>query len=246
MSKTLEFATRFDEEFRHSVYFERMQEMESRFIHHDPSRQVGSERYIEILGADVDQTRHMRRTLILTSSFIRQHNQLCQGDNTLIPIDDEDVVLLELAAITHDWGESICGDPKFELRTEDDTKKEIVAYEEIFNSLFKNDIDLFEQIGIEREELRSKLVEIIFNSDSSLGKVFNTIERIGYLLTVSRAHRKLTEEDTLTDIEVSQMRRLRREVSGRHIGVLLQRGDEGLPVGADVAHKVGLEIQEAA
>lgn len=219
-----------DNSFQTSEFANFQAQMPARFSHHDPNNLVGSDRYIEILGADVDPTKHMSRTLTITNSFVRQHNALCAINAVLVPISDDESRLLQLAAITHDWGETIVGDVKYDLKTDEDEKQEIQAYGTIIaeNSGTDEELD---------EETEDALVSIIFDPETKLGKIFNTIERVGYLLTALRAHRMITEF-SLSGAELEQMNRIRKEVPVRHYDTLQKRSESGLPVAGQVIDTV--------
>lgn len=97
--------------------------------------------------------------------------------------EDEEKLLL-IAAISHDWAESITSDISLGDKTVADEEDERAAFEENLASFYKGDD--FELVDQARRE-------IVFDHSSKLGELLNAIERIGYLRTALRANQVINQ-----------------------------------------------------
>lgn len=135
---------------------------------------VSNERWVELLGADVNNLTHLTLTYGLAQDFIR-------AADTLQPnfLTSEDEQLLQVAALIHDWAESIVGDVSFGDKTDSDELEEQAAFEANLASFYDGDMTL----------INKARTEVVFDhtGKSKLGQVFNAIERVGYLRTALRA-----------------------------------------------------------
>ena len=147
-------------------------------------KDVSNERWVELLGADVNNLTHLTLTYGLAQDFIRTAQTL-QPDF----LSSEDEQLLQVAALIHDWAESIVGDISFGDKTANDEIEEQAAFEANLASFYKSDLTL----------INKARTEIVFDhtGKNKLGKVFNAIERVGYLRTALRAGDHIIRGDAM-------------------------------------------------
>lgn len=145
---------------------------------------VSNERWVELLGADVNNLTHLTLTYGLAQDFIRSA-QVLQPDF----LTSEDEQLLQVAALIHDWAESIVGDISFGDKTANDELEEQTAFEANLASFYDGDITLINRAR----------TEIVFDhtGKNKLGQVFNAIERVGYLRTALRAGGHVVRGDAM-------------------------------------------------
>jgi hypothetical protein len=145
---------------------------------------VSNERWVELLGADVNNLTHLTLTYGLAQDFIRTAQTL-QPD--LLTSEDEQ--LLQVAALIHDWAESIVGDISFGDKTANDEIEEQEVFEANLASFYDGDITL----------INKARTEIVFDhtGKNKLGQVFNAIERVGYLRTALRAGDHIIQGDAM-------------------------------------------------
>jgi hypothetical protein len=145
--------------------------------------EVANERWIQLLGADVNNLTHMPLTYGLAQDFIRTADR-----DQSYPLDDSEKELLQVAALTHDWAEAIVGDITFGDKTDEDERAEAAAFDAYLSGFYT---------GKEAELIQKAREEIIFDhsGDTKLGRVFNAIERVGYMRTALRAHAHLVTDD---------------------------------------------------
>ena len=133
--------------------------------------------WTELLGADVNNLTHMPLTYGLARAFIN-HTRVHQSDL----MNESEEKLLLIAALSHDWAESITTDISFGDKTVLDDEEEQAAFERYLVSFYQGkDFELVDQARR----------EIVFDHDSKLGEILNAIERIGYLRTALRADQLL-------------------------------------------------------
>jgi hypothetical protein len=126
-----------------------------------------TEQWCNLLGPDVNNLGHMPHTQGIAAEFSAAQN-----------LDTETSRLLATTAITHDWGEAIIGDIALPAKTEEDEKREQVAYRQIAYDL------LGEQMG---EDLTTRVWSVLNKTNSEAGDMFRAIEYIGYCTTALRA-----------------------------------------------------------
>jgi len=138
------------------------------------------------LGYDVNNLEHGQLTYGIANRFVTA----MENSNSEIRLSLEEKRLLLLAAIVHDWGEGMtkAGDVNYNRKTKDDEKKELEA---LINGL--KDI-----IGI---ETTNQIKEILEDTTTKLGQIFNAIEYIGYLRTGIKAWKKSKE---INDLKLSE------------------------------------------
>jgi hypothetical protein len=130
---------------------------------------------VELLGADVNNLTHLTLTYGLTQDFIRVAEKLQPGY-----LDDEDEELLQIAALIHDWAEAIVGDISFGDKTATNEVEEQAAFAAHLAEFYTGDAT---------ELINKARTEIVFDhaGENKLSRVFNAIERVGYLRTALRA-----------------------------------------------------------
>jgi len=137
---------------------------------------VSNERWVQLLGADVNNLTHMPLTWGLTMSFVSRIN--AQQPDLLNTHEGQ---VLQAAALIHDWAEAIVGDITFSEKTSEQETEEhsqLIAILEQFSGETTQDI-----WGLVDEAAHS----VVFSHEGKLGHMFNTIERVGYLRTALRA-----------------------------------------------------------
>jgi hypothetical protein len=177
---------------------------------------VSNERWVELLGPDVNNLTHLPLTYALTQGMIRQMEIQQPGF-----INEEEAELLKTAALIHDWAEALVGDTTYSDKTNQHEEEEKVEFANILSSLEHD----------EAAEL-SKLIaraadEVVFSPDTKLGKIFNTVERIGYVRTAVRAGKQVMEGTAPECREGLEW--LIADVMGNHIEVLIDRIKTHLP-----------------
>jgi hypothetical protein len=160
----MELATDLYDSFAQSAYGQDMRQ-KTRFNVFKPEW-VSTELWCDILGPDVNNLEHMLHTHDLTDRFC--FNNEIDGDTT--------DTLLRTAA-THDIGEAIIGDIALPNKTDEDEKREKVAYRKIVTQLF----------GERGEELTDEVWSVLEKTDKHKGEMFRAIEYIGYCTTAMRA-----------------------------------------------------------
>jgi hypothetical protein len=143
---------------------------------------MSNEHWVKLLGADVNNLTHLSLTYGLTRSLI---THLEQEQPQLLSKDEENI--LQTAALIHDWAESIVGDISFGDKTAADETEEqrqlSMNLQHFFNGESK-EAEAYVDIA---------MAEVIFTPESKLGRIFNAIERAGYLRTALRASRHVVE-----------------------------------------------------
>lgn len=145
--------------------------------------QLANEEWIGLLGADVNNLTHMPLTYGLAKSFIRETER--EG---AVYLNEADQLLLKVAAIIHDQGESIVGDISFGDKTEDDEAEEKLQFEQNLESFCPGATIEMKKLIVRARD------EVVFDSTTKVGKVFNAIERVGYIRTALRASTHVQNE----------------------------------------------------
>jgi len=141
-----------------------------------------NEQWRELLGPDVNNLEHMRVTYQLTQSFVR-HSQAHQPGL----LTATDATQLLVAAVIHDQGEALVGDISYGDKQTADTRKEQQLFAE-HAAAFTPDAS-----SMLRHYLARARDTIVFDSTTRLGRMFNAIERVGYLRTALRASQQLSD-----------------------------------------------------
>lgn len=145
--------------------------------------EVTNERWVELLGADVNNLTHLTLTYGLTRDFVATTDTLQPGY-----FSKDEKQILQIAALIHDWAESIVGDVSFGDKTAVDEAEEQRVFESHVAQFYTGDaIDLIDRAR----------KEVVFDhaGESKLGSAFNAIERVGYLRTALRAYSHVAARD---------------------------------------------------
>jgi hypothetical protein len=145
--------------------------------------EVSNGRWVELLGADVNNLTHLTLTYGLVQNFVRATDMLQPGY-----LNEEEDEVLKVAALIHDWAEAIVGDISYGDKTDIDELQEQAAFEAHLAQFY--DGDAANLIDKARKE-------VVFDhmGNSKLGKAFNAIERVGYLRTALRASDHVIDQD---------------------------------------------------
>lgn len=186
-----------------------------RFGRYKPT-DVSNERWVELLGADVNNLTHMPLTYGLIRTFI-SHLETMQPDY----LNTEEVHTLQAAAITHDWAEAIVGDVSFGDKTEEQEQEERAAFKKHLAQFYTGDAT---------ELIDKARREVVFDHDGNtkLGEIFNATERIGYLRTALRASEHVLRQDALDCAD--GMRWLVADVLLQQVPTLLNYSNKFIPV----------------
>jgi hypothetical protein len=158
--------------FSKTVYGEKL----SRDVRYDKYRpdHISKDEWVKLLGADVNNLTHMPLTYGIARAFI---NDARQHQPDLLNEGEEKLLLV--AAISHDWAESITTDISYGDKTLANDEEEKLMFEQNVAQFYNGeDFDLVDQARR----------EVVFNHDSKVGELLNAVERIGYLRTALRAH----------------------------------------------------------
>ena len=135
-------------------------------------------RWQYLLGPDVIGFTHPRVTADITERFITYN----ESHGVRLPVNDKSA--LRTAPWIHDLGELILdsqsvGDVSYEQKTD--------AHELQENRVFSLALQRIPD-GPEKDFMRWVYTNIAMNKDTPLGRMFNAVERVGYLETGVRAH----------------------------------------------------------
>lgn len=138
------------------------------------------EEWIGLLGPDVGGLTHGPLTRRLAKSFI-QHSRESQPGL----LNGGEEVLLEVTAIAHDWGEAIegIGDVTYSENTDEKKEREKAELLANLDNFYEGSTDKVKEL------IQTGITDIAFNSGANekLARVFNAIERVGYVRTALRA-----------------------------------------------------------
>ena len=149
--------------------------------------EVSNEEWVRILGPDVNNLEHLKKTLAVAGEFIHlarhPHPEWPFGE---VEFSREGEELLCLTAVIHDWGEAVVGDILWHRKTsESDARKEFAALHKIIEELCR---PRYEGLLMEKIYLAADIA--FLKGDSTLNQDFNVIEKIGYGSTAMRAWEK--------------------------------------------------------
>lgn len=145
------------------------------------------ERWIGILGTDVDNLDHMRlswRLAVGFANFCNSHG----NRNDLAHFSADDILELGLAACVHDWGEGMTkkGDISKLLKTQADEDEE-------YRILLGNVSKVAKDSGL-AIEITGAVKTVLLNPDHKLAQAFNVVEKVGYFRTAVRSYEKAHEQ----------------------------------------------------
>lgn len=152
---------------------------EIRYSRYKPDS-IDNSQWERLLGADVNNLKHLSVTYGLTIAFLNHCNKTVAQDSEIQFSQEEQEVLL-LLAVCHDWAEAVVGDTMFDLKTDHERDKEDSILTQMIMNLTNNHPDkkLLDQ--------GKRVIAVIQNEVPKLGRAFNAIERLGYLRTGLRA-----------------------------------------------------------
>lgn len=137
--------------------------------------ETSTDQWCQLLGADVNNYRHLRLTLGLAKSFLRRVD--------LENLTVEDLEVLMLTAVTHDWAEAITMDIDYDKKGQN----EETAERDLLAGL------LHEFIPEDKRSVNPRaprVLETLYDRDSKLWLMFNLVEKIGYIRTGINAYRR--------------------------------------------------------
>lgn len=123
-----------------------------------------------LLGDDVNNLRHMPHTHYLAKQF-------CEAQR----LDSETTDVLLTVAMTHDWGEAIVGDIPMPEKTDDDERREEIAYRHIATTLLGDE---------QGTALCATVLPVLYphhKETDGAPDMFRAIEYVGYCTTALRA-----------------------------------------------------------
>lgn len=135
-----------------------------------------------LLGVDVNNLKHLKLSYGMARQFIKYTEELSpdQGEKKIELTTKEKEDLL-LAATIHDWAEAIVGDVSYDFKTKEHEEKEYAELKKMAGGI----------LGENSDELIARIANVtdtvIKDTNSKLGKIFNMIERVGYVRTALRA-----------------------------------------------------------
>jgi hypothetical protein len=179
---------------------------------------VSDARWQELLGADVNNLKHALLTRNLTRSML---SHLRVDRPQLLSENEGDI--LEVMAFIHDFGEGVGIDITYSDKTEDDSKKEMLDLKDLLDKYYG-------ESSPEIATLMEDAFDVLDGNDFSglnvnkLGKIFNTVERVGYLRTALRAAKHI-EDGTAPDCE-DGFSWIIADVFGNQLGALIERARE--------------------
>ncbi len=176
------------------------------------------------LGADMNNLKHMPLIAGLTRSFLKHQDP----EKALNRTDSQ---IMVLASEVHDWAESITDDKSFDQKTvvEDEEEAHMMTF------LLKRMLG-----GKLSRETLMQVYSTVKDRDSRLGKIFNAIERVGYMRsglnawTASSRPPGKVMRGLSPELE-SELREslqwLASNVAGNQVGKLLEYAEIYRPVG---------------
>jgi len=128
----------------------------------------------KLLGADVNNLKHMRLMYGFTQALIKESDHLSEEEKT---------ILLK-TALTHDWAESVTGDIPRPMKTDGD--------DEVERKILRN---IFAEFGIRESE---EILRVMFEKETRLAVIWNSIEIAGYLRTAFNFWQRAKSVDSET------------------------------------------------
>lgn len=170
---------------------------------------MSREKWVHLMGKDVCNLEHMRISYAMTRRFI--HDCITEGQHISLP-DQEDLLL---TAVSHDWGEAVHGDKKYDLKTQADHDAEMETLRGHSLNWLDDDVP-----GL-TDRICAAIHRTLGNGDPSLSEAFNVVERMGYVRTALQADRiaHATDNDELRE----RLQLLAANVVSHHTEVLLSK-----------------------
>jgi hypothetical protein len=162
-----------------------------RYAKHKPE-EISDGDWKKILGGDINNLDHLIITKGLTLSFLKGCKNTGKEWEGKIPkeacFSEEEQQLLLLTASMHDWGEAVKGDIHYYDKTKQDDIEEMQELRTIINEILSE--ILGEKHNLDIKRIIDKIINILTQTESKLGKAFNAIEKVGYVRTSIRAYDK--------------------------------------------------------
>lgn len=145
--------------------------------------EISNKQWVELLGPDVNNLTHMTFTFELAGDFVADLRLVQPGMLT-----EDEAELLLVAALIHDWAESVKGDISYGDKTLTDEQEEAAIFEALLPEFYQGDA----------YALVDQAREVVFDHDgvTKLGKMFNAVERLGYIHTTLCAVEHIFVGDT--------------------------------------------------
>ena len=129
-----------------------------------------------LLGPDVVLLTHPKVVAQIAEDFVSYEG---------VTLTDEEQTLFSTAPWIHDLGELIIesdgiGDVSFDQKTDAHEKKEILIFDAVLNAIPNS---------ATKRLIKRAYQDVVIDRHSELGRMFNVVERIGYLLTAVRAYK---------------------------------------------------------
>lgn len=202
--------------FEHSPYSAPIK-TQTRWDHFRPES-IDKTEWAELLGTDAYAEKHPRLMLGLVREYIR-----VSPDGSL---SQEDQRMLQLAAITNDWGEAsdtesgmpALGHISYSKKTYLHRQAEQAMYQTVFQDL------------LGKQHLKEQLIveSILFNPDTRLGQIYDATRHVNYLRMALSAYKKSKRVDDPT-VE-SHLRWLSADVLSNQLPTLIEYGKTLTPV----------------
>lgn len=167
----------------------------------------------KILGYDVNNLEHMRLTDFITIGLVDLQNQNFPGS-----FSQEEKNILRKTAMVHDLPEADSGDINYELKTDDDEKRELQLMRKILSQ------GSFPEV-ISKDE-REQIILILKDKESKLGEAFNIVERIGYFRTGMVAWKKSESHKFNKEETLRHLKWITNNVLMNQIPVLVEKSDK--------------------
>ncbi len=189
----------------------------TRYADYQPDH-VSNEEWERMFGADVNNLDHLPLTHSLTRGFVwacRNPHRTWEGP---VPgearFTDANARVMEIAAIIHDWPEAPLRDVMYHLKTDADDAAEDVELHQLL-------AELVPEHYRDPEFQLAVIVTADKYGKTSLGRAFNTVERMGYVRTGVRfwEQRQVSTDPVLKE----ELDFISHFVFATHVPVLVER-----------------------
>jgi hypothetical protein len=129
---------------------------------------VSNAEWCRLLGADVNNFHHNRLTYGLTRAFLAKisHENL----------SGQDLEVILLTAITHDWAEAVLGDTPYDKKGLSNEEQERVILSDMLYEYLPEDV------GSQNSRV-PEVLATLYDRNAKLWKLFNIVEKLGYIRT---------------------------------------------------------------
>lgn len=209
--------TAISQTFQNTPYYERL-EKTARFIRFIPEG-WSNQRWEALFGADYNNARHMQLTYGLARRFVGAL-QTCPERPRRLTREEVEVVLI--SAAIHDWAEAVVGDVTYNIKNDTHEKQERAVLAQMLEELERERIS---------GDLKIKILETVFNTQSELGHIFSAVEKVGYLRSAILAWKRYGRPGLQHDYpEVPKVQALTAEVFGNIVGKFTTLSKQYSPV----------------